>query len=76
MMVAEAMGLTIPHAALAPSGQPIWLDIARQSAQALMSMDSAGLTLADVLTNDSIYNALLVHAACERSGRICCFTFQ
>jgi putative YjhG/YagF family dehydratase len=35
--VAEGLGLTLPHAALAPSGQPIWLDMARQSARALMN---------------------------------------
>ena len=28
-VVAEALGLSLPHAALAPSGQPIWLDAAR-----------------------------------------------
>ena len=28
-VVAEALGLTVPHAALAPSGQPIWKDVAR-----------------------------------------------
>ena len=30
-------GITPPHAALAPSGQPIWLDMARRSAKALMA---------------------------------------
>src|SRR6188508_2917363 len=34
-VVAEALGITLPHAALAPSGQPIWLDMARRSASAL-----------------------------------------
>ena len=34
-VVAEALGLTVPHAALAPSGQPIWLDVARRTAQAV-----------------------------------------
>src|SRR5690606_35143021 len=34
-VVAEALGLTVPHAALSPSGQPIWLDIARRSARAI-----------------------------------------
>ena len=34
-VVAEALGLTVPHAALAPSGQPIWLDVARRSARAV-----------------------------------------
>jgi dihydroxyacid dehydratase/phosphogluconate dehydratase len=32
-VVAEALGLAVPHSALAPSGQPIWLDSARRSAR-------------------------------------------
>ena len=40
-VVAEALGLTLPHAALAPSGQPIWLDMARRSARALMQTGRA-----------------------------------
>jgi dihydroxyacid dehydratase/phosphogluconate dehydratase len=35
-VVAEALGMTLVHAALAPSGQPIWLDLARRSAMALL----------------------------------------
>src|SRR6201998_2215707 len=34
-VVAEALGLTMPHSALAPSGQPIWLDMARRAGRAL-----------------------------------------
>ena len=34
-VVAEALGLSLPHSALAPSGQPIWLDMATRSAAAL-----------------------------------------
>src|SRR5919204_345936 len=34
-VVAEALGMSIPHSALAPSGQPIWTDMARRSAGAL-----------------------------------------
>ena len=34
-VVGEALGLTLPHAALAPSGHAIWLDMARRSARAL-----------------------------------------
>jgi dihydroxyacid dehydratase/phosphogluconate dehydratase len=28
-VVGEALGMVLPHSALAPSGQPIWLDVAR-----------------------------------------------
>src|ERR1700735_2158619 len=37
-VVAEALGLSLPHAALAPSGQPIWLDAAARSARAMLRM--------------------------------------
>src|SRR2546427_1426495 len=36
-VVGEALGLSLPHSALSPSGQPIWLDMARRSARALVS---------------------------------------
>jgi putative YjhG/YagF family dehydratase len=62
-VVAEAFGLTVPHAALAPSGQPIWLDVARRTAQAVHAQWSDGRTLADVLTLGALENAMLVHAA-------------
>ncbi len=62
-VVAEALGLTIPHAALCPSGQPIWLDMARRSADAVIEMHRQGMTLADVLTPKALENAMVVHAA-------------
>lgn len=62
-MVAEALGLTLPHAALAPSGQPVWREVARKSALAAMDMISAGLTAKDVLTDEAIENAMVLHAA-------------
>jgi putative YjhG/YagF family dehydratase len=62
-VVAEALGLTVPHAALAPSGQAIWTDVARRSALAAVRMIRAKQTTADVLTDASIRNAMTVHAA-------------
>ncbi len=62
-VVAEALGLTLPHAALAPSGRPIWLDLARRSAKALVHMASRGLTLADVFSDAALHNAMVVFAA-------------
>ena len=41
-VVGEALGLSLPHTALAPSGHPIWLDAARRSARALMRMHELG----------------------------------
>ena len=62
-VVAEALGLTVPHAALAPSGQPVWLDVARRTAGAVHEQWQDGRTLARVLTAEAIENAMLVHAA-------------
>jgi len=62
-VVAEALGLTLPHAALAPSGQPVWLDQARRSARAVLALLRRGLTLRHILTEASIRNAIAVHAA-------------
>jgi xylonate dehydratase len=62
-VVAEALGLTVPHAALAPSGQPIWLDMARRSARALVQLRQRGLTTSHILTDAAVRNAMAVHAA-------------
>lgn len=62
-VVGEALGLALPHAALAPSGDPIWRDMARRSARAVAAMIAGGRTTADVLTEAALHNALTVHAA-------------
>ena len=62
-VVAEALGLALPHSALAPSGQPIWLDMARRSARALQGLAARGLYTRDIITPAAIRNAMVVHAA-------------
>jgi putative YjhG/YagF family dehydratase len=62
-VVGEALGLSLPHSALAPSGQPIWTDMARRSARALVALGRRGLTVRDVVTDAAIANAMIVHAA-------------
>ena len=62
-VVSEAMGLSLPHSALAPSGQPVWLDLARRSARALHHLDEYKLATQKILTSDSIQNAMTLHAA-------------
>jgi putative YjhG/YagF family dehydratase len=69
-VVAEALGLTLPHAALAPSGQPIWLDLARRSAQALIELHKKNLAIGKILTDASLRNAMTVHAACGGSTNL------
>jgi xylonate dehydratase len=69
-VVGEALGLSLPHSALAPSGQPIWLDMARTSARALVELDDRGIRTSDIVTDRSIRNAMTVHAACGGSTNL------
>jgi putative YjhG/YagF family dehydratase len=62
-VVGEALGLSLPHSALAPSGQPIWLDMARRSARALVHLSARGITMRHLLTEAAVRNAMVVHAA-------------
>jgi len=69
-VIGEALGLSLPHSALAPSGQPVWLDMARRSARALLRMHERKLKMRDILTPASLENALVVHAACGGSTNL------
>lgn len=69
-VIAEALGMALPHSALAPSGQPIWLDLATRSARAVHQLASRGLKLKDILTDASVRNAMVVHAACGGSTNL------
>jgi putative YjhG/YagF family dehydratase len=62
-VVAEALGMSLPHSALAPSGQPVWLDAAARSARAMLRMVQLGIGTRDVLTDAAIRNAMVLHAA-------------
>jgi putative YjhG/YagF family dehydratase len=62
-VVGEALGLSLGHTALAPSGQPIWLDMAHRSALALKSLESRGVKTRDILTPAALRNAMVTHAA-------------
>jgi putative YjhG/YagF family dehydratase len=62
-VVAEALGICLPHSALAPSGQAIWRDMAQRSARALVRMYKSGLTIKDIVTDSAIRNAMAVYAA-------------
>jgi xylonate dehydratase len=62
-VVAEALGLALPHSALAPSGQPIWLDAALRSARAILRLRQLHLGTQDILTDAAVQNAMIVHAA-------------
>jgi xylonate dehydratase len=62
-VVGEALGLSLPHSALAPSGEPVWTELAVASARALVDLQARGLKSRDILTDAAIRNAMVVHAA-------------
>jgi len=62
-VVGEALGMSLPHSALAPSGQPVWLDLAVRSARAVCDLEARGLVMQKILTPAAIENAMTVHAA-------------
>jgi putative YjhG/YagF family dehydratase len=62
-VVGEALGLSLPHTALAPSGQPVWQEAAARSARALVRLARMGIGTRDVLTDAAVRNAMVVHAA-------------
>ncbi len=62
-VVAEALGLALPHSALAPSGEPSWIELGVRSATALRRLHGLGIRAADILGPRAIENAMLVHAA-------------
>jgi putative YjhG/YagF family dehydratase len=62
-VIGEALGLSLPHTALAPSGQPIWLDAAIRSAAACRRQHERGMRIGDIVTDAAVRNAMVVHAA-------------
>ena len=62
-VIGEALGMSLPHSALAPSGHPIWLDMARRSARAALALEARGLAMKDILPAGALRNAMVLHAA-------------
>lgn len=62
-VVAEALGMALPHSALSPSGEPVWLDLAHRSALALLRLQANDVPLSKIMSPAAIENAMLVHAA-------------
>jgi putative YjhG/YagF family dehydratase len=62
-VVAEALGMALPHSALAPSGEPVWLELATRSAVALQRLHLLGMSTGQIVTSAAVENAMLVHAA-------------
>ncbi|MFL0574949.1 YjhG/YagF family D-xylonate dehydratase [Priestia megaterium] len=62
-VVAEAIGMALPHSALAPSGQSVWMEMAKQSARAALEMEKKKISTKDIITDKAIENAMVIHAA-------------
>jgi putative YjhG/YagF family dehydratase len=62
-VVGEALGLSLPHSALAPSGLPLWLDMARRSARAAVHLAALGISTGHILTDAAVRNGMAVFAA-------------
>ncbi|UCD38267.1 MAG: YjhG/YagF family D-xylonate dehydratase [Fidelibacterota bacterium] len=62
-VVAEALGMALPHSALSPSGEKVWLDMAHRSALALLNLSAKSISLGQILTPQALENAMLVYAA-------------
>lgn len=62
-VIGESLGMALPHSALAPSGHPLWLDMARRSGRAVLDLIRRGLAMKDILTDKALHNAMVLHAA-------------
>ena len=62
-VIGEALGLSLPHSALAPSGLPIWREVAKASAAQLVSLREQGIGMRDILSWEAAENAIAVHLA-------------
>jgi len=66
-ILAEAMGLSLPGSALLPATSPDLTDYAYRAGKRVVEMVLEGMQLSDIVTMDSIENAILVHAAISGS---------
>ncbi len=62
-VVGEALGMSLVHSALSPSGSAIWRDMAVRSARALVHLEERNMTMRRIVTPQAIRNAMMVHAA-------------
>ena len=66
-IMAEAMGLALPGSALLPATSPDLLDYAYRAGKQAVELAWKGLRPSDIVTMDSLENAILVHAAISGS---------
>ncbi len=66
-IMAEAMGLALPGSALMPATSPDLEDYAFRAGKQAVALAERGLRPSDIVTMDSLENAILVHAAISGS---------
>ncbi len=66
-IMAEAMGLALPGSALLPATSPDLEDYAYRAGKQAVALALQGLKPSDIVTMDSLENAILVHAAISGS---------
>ena len=66
-IMAEALGLALPGSALLPATSPELLDYACRAGQQAVELALKGMKSSDIVTMDSLENAILVHAAISGS---------
>ena len=69
-VIGEALGLSLPHSALSPSGFPVWMELAKRSAKALHQLHRNKTCTSEILTSKAIHNAMVTHAACGGSSNL------
>ncbi|MBZ0256352.1 dihydroxy-acid dehydratase, partial [bacterium] len=62
-VIGEALGLSLPHTALVPSGEPVWFEMATASAQAVHYLMQQKIYSEHILKPGAFRNAMAVHAA-------------
>ena len=66
-IMAEALGLALPGSALLPADSPDLIEYARRAGKRAVELALADLKPSDIVTQDSIENAILLHAAVSGS---------
>ena len=66
-IMAEAMGLTLPGSALLPATSPDLIDYAYNAGKRVVELAKQGVKPSDIVTMDSLENAIMVHAAISGS---------
>ena len=62
-VLAEALGLALPHSALAPANAKVIDDIAKASGKACLNLVHGNIRARDILNEKALHNAIVIHGA-------------